>query len=118
MGEYTDSSEHQQGLLLIAAPTTANLSASGPLGGAFADSQVPPSSISATLAGGSAPSGTVTFTVFGPQTSPPSSCTSGGTTVGTANPYGDGTYHPSAGLTPPSPGQLLVVRELRRRCRG
>ena len=104
VGEYTDSSGHQQGLLLIAAPTTANLSASGPLGGAFAGSQVPPSSISATLAGGSAPSGTVTFTVFGPQTSPPTSCASGGTTVGTANPYGDGTYHPSTGFTPPSSG--------------
>lgn len=105
VGEYTDSSEHRQGLLLTAAPTTANLSASGPLGGAFVGSAIPTSSISAALDGGSAPSGTVTFTVFGPQSSPPSSCASGGTVVGTASASGDGTYHPSTSFTPPSPGE-------------
>jgi len=104
VGEYTDSFGHQQGLLLSAAATTANLSASGQLGGAFADSAIPTSSISTALTGGSAPSGTVTFTVFGPQFSPPSSCASGGTVVGTASASGDGTYHPSTGFTPPSPG--------------
>jgi len=104
VGEYTDSSGHQQGLLLTAAPTTANLSASGPLGGAFAGSPIPTSSISAAFTGGSAPSGTVMFTVFGPQSSPPSSCASDGTVVGTASASGDGTYHPSTSFTPPSPG--------------
>jgi hypothetical protein len=104
VGEYTDSEGHVQGLLLTAAPTTADLSASGPLGGAFAGSAISPSSISAALAGGSSPSGTVTFTVFGPQSSPPSSCISGGTVVGTASASGYGTYHPSTGFTPSSPG--------------
>jgi len=105
VGEYTDSSGHQQGLLLTAAPTTANLSASGPLGGAFAGSPIGASQISAALVGGSAPSGTITFTVFGPQATAPSSCTSGGTVVGTASADGDGTYQASASFTPPSPGE-------------
>jgi hypothetical protein len=61
-------------------------------------------SISATLDGGFAQTGTVTFTVFGPQASPPPSCASGGTTVGTAVVSGDGRYQPSAGLTPASAG--------------
>jgi hypothetical protein len=104
VGEYTDSEGHVQGLLLTATPTTAGLSVSGPPGGAFAGSAISPSSISAALAGGSSPSGTVTFTVFGPQPSPPSSCVSGGTVVGTASAFGDGTYHPSTDFTPPSPG--------------
>ncbi len=98
------TSFERQGLLYTATPATAYLSASGPLGGAFAGSPISASSISATLAGGSAPSGTITYAVFGPQTSPPSSCTSGGTTVGAAHAYSDGTYQPAAGFTPPSPG--------------
>jgi hypothetical protein len=104
VGDYVEREGHQQGLILTATPTTADLSVSGPLGGAFAGSPIPASSISAALAGGSAPTGTITFTVFGPQASPPSSCTSGGTTVGTASASGDWTYQPSTGFTPPSPG--------------
>jgi len=84
--------------------TKLGLSVSGPLGGAFAGSPIAASSISATLTAGSALTGTITFTVFGPQSSPPSSCTSGGATVGTASVSGSGTYQPSAGFTPPSPG--------------
>ncbi len=101
---YTTNFVERQGLLFTATPATAYLSASGPLGGAFAGSPISASAISATLAGGSAPTGSLTFTVFGPQSSPPSSCTSGGTTVGAASAFGDGTYQPSAGFTPPSPG--------------
>ncbi len=93
-----------EGMVFTATPATAYLSASGPLGGAFAGSPISTSSISAALTGGSAPSGAITFTVFGPQSSPPSSCTSGGTTVAAASAYGDGTYHPSGAYTPPSPG--------------
>ncbi len=95
----------KEGVVFTAAPTTASVSASGPLGGAFAGSPISASSISATLAGGSAPSGPITFTVFGPQATAPSSCTSGGTVVGTANAYGDGTYQPPVSFTPPSPGK-------------
>ncbi len=63
-------------------------------------------SISATLAGaGAGAGGTVTFTVFGPQASAPTSCGSGGTAVGSAvSVSGAGTYHPSAGFTPSAAG--------------
>ena len=95
----------EEGMVFTATPVTASLSASGPLGGAFAGSPISASRISATLAGGSDPTGAITFTVFGPQSSPPTSCASDGTTVGPGSAYGDGTYHPSAGFTPPSPGK-------------
>jgi hypothetical protein len=94
----------REGMVFTAAPVTASLSASGPLGGAFAGSPISASRVSATLAGGADPTGAIAFTVFGPQSSPPSSCTSGGTTVAAASAYGDGTYHPSGAYTPPSPG--------------
>jgi hypothetical protein len=94
----------REGMVFTATPATAFLSMSGPLGGAFAGSPIAASSISATLAGGSAPSGTIAFTVFGPQASPPSSCADGGTQLGTASAFGDGTYQPAGGFTPPSPG--------------
>jgi alpha-tubulin suppressor-like RCC1 family protein len=84
--------------------TKLSLSMSGPLGDTFAGSPIPASSISATITAGSALTGAITFTVFGPQSSPPSSCTSGGTTVGTASVSGGGSYQPPAGFTPPSPG--------------
>ena len=48
--------------------------------------------------------GTITYTVFGPQASAPTTCTSGGTTVGTAVVSGNGTYNPSAGFTPTTVG--------------
>jgi hypothetical protein len=103
---YTGASVvERQGMVFTATPATAILSASGPLGGAFAGSPISASAISATLAGGSAPSGPITFTVFGPRPSPPSSCTSGGTTVAAASAYGDGTYNPSTDFTPTSPGE-------------
>ena len=43
-----------------------------------------------------APTGTITFTVFGPQSSAPTTCTTGGTTVGTATVSGNSTYNSSA----------------------
>ena len=80
--------------------TTVSAPATGAAGTAIA-----PSSISATLSGAfTAATGRIGFTVFGPQSSPPSDCTSGGTTLGTATVSGDGTYHPLAGFTPGSPG--------------
>jgi hypothetical protein len=103
VGEYNDISGTQQGLLLSAAPAGPTVSASAPAS-ATPGSPISASSISAALAGGSAATGTVTFTVFGPQSAPPVSCASGGTAVGSASVSGDGTYHPSAGFTPASPG--------------
>jgi hypothetical protein len=109
VGSYNSYKEggsvvERENMVFTATPATAYLSASGPLGGAFAGSPIAASSISATLAGGSAPIGAIAFTVFGPQSSPPSSCASGGTTLAAASAYGDGRYNPSAGFTPPSPG--------------
>jgi uncharacterized repeat protein (TIGR01451 family) len=67
---------------------------------------IPASAISATLAGAATGAGgTITYTVFGPQAGPPSDCTSGGTPVGApAAVSSNGTYHPSAGFTPPGAG--------------
>jgi hypothetical protein len=88
----------------VVSKALPTLSVSGPLGGT-AGSPISASSISATLAGGSAPTGGIAFTVFGPQSSPPSSCAAGGTTVGTASVNGNGAYQPSAGFTPAAPGE-------------
>ncbi len=84
-------------------PTQATTTTvSGPAAGTK-NTAIAASSISATLAGGTAspaPSGTITFTLFGPQAIPPTTCTSGGTTIGTATVSGSGTYYPAAGFTP------------------
>ena len=80
--------------------TTVSAPAIGSAGTAIA-----PSSISATLSGAfTAATGTISFTVFGPQPLPPTACTSGGTALGTATVSGNGSYHPSAEFTPASPG--------------
>jgi hypothetical protein len=80
-----------------------SLAASAPSSG-MAGSAISPSSVSSVLSDGHSPSGTITFKVFGPQASAPSSCGSGGTSVGTASVAGNGTYNPSAGFTPLSAG--------------
>jgi hypothetical protein len=64
---------------------------------------------SATLSGATtapAPTGSITFAVFGPQASPPSSCTGAGwTTVGTpASVIANGSYSASATYTPTAAG--------------
>ncbi len=61
------------------------------------------SSLAATLgaSSGTNDTSTITFSVFGPSSSAPTTCTSGGTTVGTATPAGNGAYTASgAGFTP------------------
>ena len=83
-----------------ASPSLGSVSAPG---SGTAGTEIDASAISALLSDGFSPSGSVTFTVFGPQSSAPSDC-SGGTTVGTASVSGDNLYHPSAGFAPPSPG--------------
>ena len=79
-----------------------SLSASGP-SSATIGTAIAASAISVTLSGGSSPTGTITFTVFGPG-GEPSSCTSGGTVVGTAPVAGNATYGSSAGYTPTQAG--------------
>ena len=85
------------------APT---VTAGGP-GTGTAGTAIAASSINSVLAGGTtapAVSGTITITVFGPQATAPTTCTSGGTTVGTATVAGNATYNPSAGYTPGAAG--------------
>ena len=66
---------------------------------------IAPSSIAAKLSSAtSGATGTITFTVFGPQASAPTKCTSGGHAVGTATVGGSGTYNPSSGYTPTGAG--------------
>jgi hypothetical protein len=65
---------------------------------------IPASTVSAAISGGSSPTGTITFTVFGPQATAPTSC-SGGSSGGTATVTANGSYHPSsAAFTPALPG--------------
>ncbi len=103
VGSYADTGGNQQGVLMSAAPASPALSAGAPSSGT-AGSAIAASTVTGTLSGGVAPTGTVTFTVFGPQASPPALCTSGGAIVGTLTVNGNGTYNPSAGFTPPSAG--------------
>jgi hypothetical protein len=101
VGSYTDSSGNRQGLLLgtTASPAMAlSAPASGTAGSAIA-----PASLSASLSRGFSPTGTITFRVFGPQATPPSSCASGAT-VASATAAGNASYSPTAGFTPPSAG--------------
>src|SRR5262249_21169400 len=82
---------------------STSTSVSAPATGAV-NTAIPAGSISSTLSGGSSPTGTIAFEVFGPQSSAPTDCSTGGTTVGTASVSGDGTYNPSAGFTPTAAG--------------
>jgi hypothetical protein len=84
-------------------PASPSVSVSAPSTGTAGQAIAAPA-IQASLSGGFSPSGTITFVVFGPQSSAPSNCTSGGTTVGDASVSKNGSYHPSAAFTPPTPG--------------
>jgi hypothetical protein len=103
VGDYFDSSGKLLGVLLSAAPASPAVSAAAPAK-ATVGGPISAASISAAVARGSAPIGTITFTVFGPRPAPPASCTSGGRTVGSATVSGNGKYHPSADFTPTSRG--------------
>jgi hypothetical protein len=98
--DYTDAA----GYTLAAAvngtpdpPATPALSLTAP-----ASTVTPgtPLALSASLSGGGGETGTVTFSVFGPQNSPPASCGFGATAVGSATVTGDGTYAPADDFTP------------------
>ncbi len=86
----------------LASPT---LSVSAPATDT-AGTAITAANITATLAAssGSNDANVITFKVFGPQTTAPTSCTTGGTTVGTATPAGNNTYPASAGFTPSAAG--------------
>jgi hypothetical protein len=85
--------------VISAAPSTTSLSLSAPSTGTVGKA-IATSAVSAVLSGGSSPTGTVTFTVFGPQAAAPTDCTTGGTTAGTASVTNNGVVHPSSAFTP------------------
>ena len=89
----------------VVAAATPTVSTTGP-GTGTAGTAIAASSVSSVLGATSGvnATGTITFTVFGPQASAPTTCTSGGTTVGAATVSGNNTYHPSAGFTPTGAG--------------
>ena len=84
----------------VVAAASPTLTASGPATG-NAGTAIAGSAVSSTMVGssGTNATATITFTVFGPGAEP-TSCTSGGTTLGTATPAGDGTYTSSGTFTP------------------
>ena len=61
---------------------------------------------SATVSGSSSETSPITF-FYWKQPTAPTDCTTGGTTVGTANPAGDGTYPSSLSYTPTTTGDHL-----------
>ena len=87
----------------VVAKASPAVTAAAP-GTGTAGTAIATTSISSVLSGGAGPTGTITFTVFGPQASAPTTCTSGGTAVGTATVGGNNTYNPSASFTPSGPG--------------
>jgi hypothetical protein len=97
----TTSATGTSGSIAVTNLATTSLTASGP---ASATTAISASAITATLSSGSSPTGTMTLTVFGPLASAPTTCTSGGLTVGTATVSGNAAYHPSAGFIPTATG--------------
>jgi type II secretory pathway pseudopilin PulG len=82
----------------MASPT---LSVTAPATGT-AGTSIAAASITANLTGSSGTNdvNTITFTVFGPLTTAPTTCTSGGVAAGTSTPAGNGTYATSSSFTP------------------
>ena len=86
------------------SPATPTVTMSAPSAQVQLGAVIPHGELSAAVVGGSSETGTVSFIVFGPQASPPTSCAAGGTTVDTEPVVGDGTYTSSADFTPAVPG--------------
>ena len=92
------------------------MTASGPATGT-AGTAITVANISSTLAASSGSNAYRHHHLQGlrAQTTAPTTCTTGGTTVGTATVNnGNATYNSSAGYTPTTVGNLLVVRVLQR----
>jgi hypothetical protein len=105
-GEYSDAAGNWYPLVVSSSnvtPVAPTLTISAPSSGK-SGTAIAASAVAAAVGGGNHPTGAVTFKVFGPQASAPTTCTSGGTAVGTASAAGDGTYHPSAAFTPSAGG--------------
>ena len=90
----------------VVAQATPSVTATGPSTGTVGTA-ISTSSISSVFANssGSNASGTITFKVFGPQSTAPTNCSAGTTWTGnTASVSGNNTYHPSGAFTPSSAG--------------
>jgi hypothetical protein len=104
VGDYVDNSKTSTpGLLVSAIPANPTVTLSAPTTGTVG-SALGPSTVGAVPSAGASPTGTITFRVFGPQASAPSSRASGGTIVGSASVSSNGAYHPAAAFTPTSAG--------------
>ena len=98
----SDNNASSQRVTVSAANPT--LTAAAPAG-VLAGNAISAASVSSVLSGGYSPSGTVTFEVFGPQLSAPTSCATGGTTVGSPVTVSvNGGYSASAPFTPATAG--------------
>src|SRR5262249_46138915 len=93
---------------MVVAAASPTLTASAP-GAGVGGTAIAASALSATLSAtsGANATGTVTFTYF-QQASAPSSCSSGGTTIGTATVTGNNTYNPATGFTPTVAGNYWL----------
>ena len=102
---FDDGANNSSGRVTVSwsvKPTSTSVSA--PAEGT-PNTAITASHITSTLsAGGASPTGTITFTVFGPQSSAPTDCGTGGAPVGAVTVSGDGSYSPSAGFTPTAAG--------------
>jgi hypothetical protein len=105
-GTYVNNSApggNQSGLLYDSVgtqpTTTVHAPASGKAGAAIAAS-----SVTATLSHGDAPVGSLTVSVFGPQSKPPATCPTGAATTQTVEVSGNASYHPANAFTPPQSG--------------
>ena len=90
----------------VVSKASATLTATGPASDT-AGTAITAANVNAALgaSSGSNATGTITYTVFGPQATAPTTCTTGGTTVGTGTTVsGNGTYNPTAGFTPAAAG--------------
>jgi hypothetical protein len=107
IADYTDAANGQLASATngtLTTPASPALSLSAPPAATESGIAFPANDFAASLSGGANASGAVTFRVFGPQDSPPSSCAEGGTTIGAATVSGNGSYGPTQGFTPAAPG--------------
>jgi hypothetical protein len=93
-----------EGAIFATSKASPRLAVSAPASGTVGKA-IAGAAVGGTLTAGAAPIGTIQFRVFGPQPSPPSSCLTGGKTVGaTTSVSGNHAYHPAAGFTPTAAG--------------
>jgi hypothetical protein len=90
----------------LASPT---LTVGGPSSG-IVGTAISATAITATLSqsSGANSTGTIAFRVYGPAASAPSTCTTGGTSLGSATVSGDGAYSAGNEFTPSQPGSYWL----------